>query len=407
MTFGITEPWPGYPPEMNAFRMESGVGAPTWIASAEMWALFAGLTGEAIAVMMAEIASLTANWNGPAAIQLTMATGPHFAWLGLMEAIAAFNAMSCFAVVEAYALATGTMIPVPVITANRVAELTAEATNFFGINEGLILFLNQQYGQYWVENATNMVTYDEAVSIATIPKPSFPPPPLSDAGQAVGQLAETMALSPSSMTDPIMSGLQESLQGPSNAAGAPMDMMEKFVSAGPQLLQGPGQALQQAGSSLTSPIQSLTSPLQSLFSEFGGNAENAEAVTGAGPWTPAFASASSSDMSGQNVTGAGPAPIIGGNLAGGSMLGNYPNSGAGTNPVVKSQQIFTGVPTASSRSDMSLTSNTTGAAPVGGGMPMAPHGAGALANANSGAQRRDADLVMSLNPVGGTSDRRT
>lgn len=403
----LTEPWPGYPPELNAGRMETGVGAPTWGASAAMWSTFAALVVEAGAVILAEITAVTANWNGLAPMQLTAVTGPFLGWLAEMEAVAAANALSCLGVAEAYAVATNTMIPTPIITANRVAELTAESTNFFGINEGLILFLNQQYGQYWVENGGTMLSYDEAVQLATLPKPSSPPPPLSDAGQALGVASDALSQSPSSLVDPALSGIQQvSSTGPSPATQAPSDIMQSMMSSAPQLLQAPGQLLQQSGSSLTSPMQSLMSPVQSLMSEFGGSTHNPETLTGAGPWSSTFASpatmSNAESMTGTSVAGTGGGAILGGGLNGGSMLGAYPASGNG---LVKSQQVFSGVPTTATRPELSLTANSAPMA-SGGGMPMVPPGA-AAAHGATGTQRRDSDLVMSLNPVGGEPpDRR-
>lgn len=394
--------------------METGVGTATWASSAAMWTTFAGLVTEAMAVMAAELGTITANWHGVAPAKLSAAMAPFLGWLGQMNAVAAANALSCLGVAEAFAVANGGLIPVPAVNANRVSEMIAEATNFFNINGGLILFLNQQYGQYWAQNATTMLTYDQAVQLATIPKPSTPPPPLADAAGATDMVAEAASLASSSVTDPILSGMQQAGQAPQSAATAgqaPADMAQSMMGMAPQLLSAPTEALgklggQGGGSPL--PFESLLSPFQSLFSDLGGSTTNSEAFGGAGPLSTAFVNpAGPAGMNGTPVTAGGGGAALGGGL-GGSMLGPHGAYGSNAmNPGVKSQQVFSGVPTSRSEPAVLVGNGPIGGA--GGGMPMMPGaGAAAAANANnSGTHRRDGDLIVALNPVGGTPpDRR-
>lgn len=396
-----TEPWAGYPPELNAGRIETGVGEPTWVASAGMWTTFASLVGEAMAAWAAEVAAIAANWQGSAPIQLTAVTAPFMAWLMEMEAVAAANALACYGVSEAFAIVNGSLIPTPAVNANRISEMIAEATNFFNINSGLILFLNQQYGQYWTQNAGAMLSYDEAVQIATLPKPSTPPPPLSDSAQALQAAADAGQLATSSVTDPMLSALQQGGQGSSSAAQAPTELIQSMAGSAPQLLQAPMQALQGGGGS--NPLSNLMSPFESLLTSFGGNTDSPEALTGGGPWSSTFAppGGALADVTGggasSSMSTGGGSGALGGGL-GGSMLSQGPYSASGS--LVKSQQVFSGVPTGNTRSDLAVSSSPAPAvAPGGAGMgSMMPHAAGAN---NGSAQRRDSDLVIALNPIGG------
>lgn len=172
------EPWGLYPPEINAGRYESGVGAPTWVASALKWTAFAGLVAESNAVFGAQVVSLTGNWEGVASNSYAAATAPFAAWLADMQTLALTNAAAEWEVLQAYGVGMATMVPLPIIIANRIAARTAQIIGVLGMPNTEMVRLEIEYAAYWVHNALVMTGYDVAVNTATAPKPAPPPPPL-------------------------------------------------------------------------------------------------------------------------------------------------------------------------------------------------------------------------------------
>lgn len=363
------EPWTAYIPEINAGRFEVGTGPESWMTSSTMWLGFATMVAEAMGIFAAQCAEMGVNWQGSAPTAMGAAAMEFMEWLGEMEVAAIANASACAAVATAYAAGQGSMIPLAAVNANRVAELTAEMTNFMGINSGLILFLNGQYGDFWGQNGATMMTYDEAVTTATLPKPVRPPPPLASLAGASSQLADAAAQAAAkagigAASQDAMSGLGQSVgevgQGGSSAGAqgsSLMGSMGQFVSM-------PGQLAGQAGSmagQLGSPAQTLLSPFTSLLSNMGGNMNATDAAAFGGMTGPSAAAA----FDGGSAVSSGGTGMggFGGGL-GGAMtpVGNYMGA---SGPAPRSVRVFSGV--ATQESELAPVA-PAGAAGSGGGL---------------------------------------
>jgi len=404
-----TEPWEAYLPEFNAIRQELGPGVATWLASGSMWSTLASMVAEAAAAFGAEVGAVGTNWQGLSQVQLVAAVPPFMSWLAMAGGVAAANALAAYGVAEAFAISQGTMVPTPLITQNRISELIAEATNFFGINTGLIALLNGEYTGFWTNNAATMMSYDEAVQLATIPKPITPPPPLANAMSAAAQGAESTAMAAANQgTQAATQAASQAQQPASTAAEAPassaQSMMSSMLGSGGQLLSAPTQALGSGPQSLTQPLQSMMQPFQSLLGQFGGNAQDAGAFV-AGPPSSAFPGANaafSGTPSGDMSAGGGGAPVAsGGGIPAGSMLSNaYPYGNLGG---IKSQDVFTGVPARGAVPAANFTPG--GSMPAGGGMAPMMHGPG---KDGSSSTHRDSDtvLVADVAPVPAMHDAR-
>ena len=188
-----TEPWATYPPELNAGRLTTGPGPATWEATATQWTTLAALVAEQAAVLDTIRTGFIDNWHGNSGAAIVEAFQPYRDWLHTMADIAISNANAAHAVTAAYASALGSMIPLTLVTANRVAaraaEGTAQAASAVAMVPGMgeiagpvaaqatasSAELESQYAGMWAENSTVMNTYDEAVKTATIPQ--VPPPP--------------------------------------------------------------------------------------------------------------------------------------------------------------------------------------------------------------------------------------
>lgn len=217
------EPWGLYPPEVNAGRYESGVGPTAWMVAAAEWAVQVGLVAEAIAVLGLQTGAATGNWEGAASRQFGAASVPFAAWLGEMEAMAASNAKACADVVAAWMAGHGSMIPLPVIVANRVAARTAQVIGMLGAPNTEMVRLELEYSAFWAQNAATMTSYDIAANAATVVKPvPLPPPLVLDAAPGA-----------SAMADAVGNAMQQGQQ-------SMMSGGRSMASAGNRMLSGPG-----------------------------------------------------------------------------------------------------------------------------------------------------------------------
>lgn len=374
------EPWTAYIPEINAGRFEVGTGPESWMTSSTMWLGFATMVGEAMGIFTAQCAEMGVNWQGSAPTAMGAAAMAFMEWLGEMEVAAIANASACAAVASAYAAGQLSMIPTLAVNANRASELTAEMTNFLGVNSGLILALNGQYGDFWAQNGATMLTYDEAVTTATLPKPVRTPPPLASLAGASSQLADAAAQAAAkagigTASQEAMSGLGQSVgevgQGGASAGSQGGSLMNSASS----FLSMPGQFAGQAGSmvgQLGSPAQSLLSPFTSLLSNMGGNVNATDAAAFGGMTGPSAAGAFDGSAVSSGGTGMGG---FGGGL-GGAMtpVGNYMGA---SGPAPRSVRVFSGVATQESELAPAAPAGAAGSGGGlygGGGMTPAAHG---------------------------------
>lgn len=231
-------PWGTFPPEFNVGLFESGTGPGTWLFNALQWRAAAALITEQQVILGAITADLLANWQGDSGPSVVAAFTPYENWLVEMQAVAMENATAADAVVSAYMAALGSMVPLPLISANRVAAKMAEATTqaataamavpgagvaAAGVaaqSAATSAELEAQYAGMWTTNGTSMTTHDAAVTGATIPKiPGLSPEiVISGVHGHVGTIGD--AIRAFGGSDDIVSQVQSQVQGAAQQAQA-------------------------------------------------------------------------------------------------------------------------------------------------------------------------------------------
>src|SRR5690625_1783640 len=288
------EAWGGYMPEVNSGRWEAGTGPETWATAAEVWTNFAEIVLTAGTALVGEIALMTGTTlTGITAVSMMASSVPFFGWLAEMEATALMHAAACATVAESWATASAGIIPLPMVNQNRITEANLEATNFFGINTPAIAELDREYGQFWAQDASSMMSYDSAVTLATTPKMVSPPPPLTNLGQGaaqsaaqLGQAASSAAQNAQSLSNVPEQMSQAASQG-ANQGGdlsSVMGSMTQAAQAAMQALRAVGQTNPLTSMGLQA--QAFVGRLQSMFGQFmGGPQQGAglgSAFSGAG-----------------------------------------------------------------------------------------------------------------------------
>ena len=396
-----TETWSGYPPEMNSGRWEAGTGPASWEAAALLWTDFAAIVMAAATELVTTIGMLTGvTITGLSSVAMMSSSVPFFGWLATMEAHALLQAAACQTVALAWATATTGIIPLPVVTQNRITEAHAEATNFFGVNTPLIGELNREYAQFWTQDGAYMMTYDEAVSLATKPKMAPPPPPLSSAAKAAGDAAQGLAevgantAQNASKLGDTASQFSDAASQTGSSASDPMSSMMGMASQTGGQMGGQFQ-------SLTQPLQSLTQPLQSMLGQFSGGPQFGQGLDGA--FSPSSLGAAtgglplSSGMSGGGAGMGGGGGGMGGAMGGGGAMGSMNGSGS----KLSSSSTLSGVPGPS----MGAGSKMGGNGMMGGG-GMGGAGAGGAGGQGS-SKKAETILAANVEELYGRTDRRS
>lgn len=369
-----TEAWGGYPPEVNAGRWEAGSGPETWLAASTAWTAYAEIVQGVMAGLMAEIGMMTStSIIGTASVAMAVSSIPFFAWLATMEGMALIHAAATAMVAESWATNTAGIIPELVVNQNRVSEATAEATNFMGCNTPLIAELNREYAQFWTQNGTSMMTYDDAVTVATAPKMAPPPPPLSSMGQAAalsaGQIGKAAGQS-AQMASQFSNASSEMGEAMGKTGSSSMGEMSSMMQMPMQMAQSMGQMANP--SSLMQPMQSMMQPLQSLMGQFMNGPQ-----MGGGLGDSTFAGSALGATGGVplGASGGGMGGGVGGGMGGGvGGMGGGLGSLNGSSQSIKPTSNLSGVPGPQLGSGAKLASTQGG---MGGGMGGGRGGGGA------------------------------
>ena len=228
------------PPEVNSVRMYAGAGSTSLTTAASAWnALAAELNSAALGYENVVTQLSSQEWLGPASAAMAAAVSPHVAWMNTTAAQAEQTATQASAAAAAFETAFASVVPPPLIAANRAELAQAVATNVLGQNTGVIAQLEAQYGEMWAQDATAMYSYAGQSAAATKVTPYADPPQIANpAAQANQGAAVTSATGTS--------------------AGTAQSTLSQMVTSTPSTLQNlASPAAKAAADPPTTPLQEL------------------------------------------------------------------------------------------------------------------------------------------------------
>jgi PPE-repeat protein len=179
-----------YPPEINSLRMYTGPGAAPMLTAAQAWQGLAAELHSAASSYQSVVAGLTTGpWQGPASASMAAAAATYVAWLNATAAQAEQTAAQAKAAASAYQTAFTSIVPPPMVAANRSRLTTLVATNIFGRNTQKIAANEAQYAQMWAQDTAAMYEYAASSASATSLTAFNPPQQNTDPGGSTGQAA--------------------------------------------------------------------------------------------------------------------------------------------------------------------------------------------------------------------------
>jgi PPE-repeat protein len=193
------------PPEINSALMYSGAGSGPLLEAATAWdGLAADLEATATQYQTAVTNLTTGPWLGASSTQMATAAEPYIAWMQATAAEAGQTGAQAKAAAAAYQTAYASMVPPPVISANRATLTTLVANNFLGQNTGAIAQNEAEYLEMWIQDALAMDTYNQASTGASAALPAQTAAPMVTSG--TDPMAMSAAAAPASAADPIILG---------------------------------------------------------------------------------------------------------------------------------------------------------------------------------------------------------
>ncbi|MFZ0713676.1 PPE family protein [Mycobacterium sp.] len=171
------------PPEINSALMYQGAGSGPLLEAATAWdGLAADLEATATQYQTAITNLTTGAWLGPSSAHMAAAAEPYIGWLQTTAAEAAQTGAQAKAAAGAYQTAYASMVPPPVITANRAELTTLVSNNFLGQNTGAIAQNEAEYLDMWIQDALGMDTYNLNSTGASAALPAQTAAPLVTSG---------------------------------------------------------------------------------------------------------------------------------------------------------------------------------------------------------------------------------
>ncbi|BAX93046.1 PPE family protein [Mycobacterium shigaense] len=164
------------PPEINSARIVSGPGAAPMLAASLAWRGIAEQLRSAAASHRATIRSLVDRaWLGPSSTEMAVAAASQALWMDTTATSAEEVATAAAGAAAAYQAALTEMVPLELVTANRMRLESLVATNLLGQNAPAIATTNIEYEEMWAQDVVAMSSYAQT-SLATTQLTPFEAP---------------------------------------------------------------------------------------------------------------------------------------------------------------------------------------------------------------------------------------
>ena len=232
------------PPEFNSARIYAGAGSSSLTTAASAWsALAAELNSAALGYENVVTQLSSEEWLGPASASMASAVTPYVTWMNTAATQAQQAATQANAAAAALEQAFASVVPPPLIAANRATLAQAVATNVMGQNSGIIAQLEALYAEYWATDATAMYTYAGQSAAATKVTPFTPAPQVADPTATAKQAASNASAT-------------------GTAAGTAQSTLQQAVTTTPNQIQSLASPITNAA---TGPPSSTYGPLWFLL----------------------------------------------------------------------------------------------------------------------------------------------
>ena len=200
------------PPEVSSALIYSGPGSSSLTSAAAAWnALAAELasTAQGMDKVVSQLAS--ESWLGPTSAAMVAAVQPYVSWVSTTAGQAEHAAAQAQSAAAAFETVFASVVPPPLIAANRAELAQAVQTNILGLNHNVIAQLEAQYGEFWANNASAMYGYAGSSAAATKISSFTDAPAIANPAAALSSTASTAA-TPATSVQSYLQGILTNVQ---------------------------------------------------------------------------------------------------------------------------------------------------------------------------------------------------
>ena len=198
------------PPEVNSALLYAGPGSTSLTTAASAWnALAAELNSAALGYGNVATQLSSEEWMGPASANMAAAVQPYVEWMTTTSLAAEQAAAQAQSAAAAFEAAFASVVPPPLIAANRATLAQAVQANIFGQYNSLIAQLEAQYGEMWAQDSSAMYSYAGQSATAAQVTHFTTAPAIANPAAALTQAANSAA--PNSIVGQLQLFLQQTI----------------------------------------------------------------------------------------------------------------------------------------------------------------------------------------------------
>jgi len=201
------------PPEVSSALIYAGPGSSSMVAAASAWnAVAAELASTAQGIDKVVVQLAGESWLGPSSAAMAAAVQPYVSWITTTAGQAEHAAAQASAAAAAFETVFASVVPPPLIAANRAELAQAVSTNVLGLNNGVIAQLESQYAEFWSQNASAMYSYAASSAAATKISSFTEAPAIANPAAALSSAVSSGTASPATSVQSWIQGLLTNVQ---------------------------------------------------------------------------------------------------------------------------------------------------------------------------------------------------
>ncbi len=201
------------PPEVSSALIYSGPGSSSLTSAAAAWNSVAAelaSTAQGLDTVVTQLAS--ESWLGPTSAAMVAAVQPYVSWVSTTAGQAEHAAVQAQSAAAAFETVFASVVPPPLIAANRAELAQAVQTNILGLNQNVIAQLEAQYAEFWSQNATALYGYASSSAAATKISSFTEAPAIANPAAALTSAATSTTTTPATSIQSWIQGLLTNVQ---------------------------------------------------------------------------------------------------------------------------------------------------------------------------------------------------
>ena len=223
------------PPEVSSALIYSGPGSSSLTSAASAWnAVAAELasTAQGLDTVVSQLAS--ESWLGPSSAAMVAAVQPYVSWVTTTAGQAEHAAAQAQSAAAAFETVFASVVPPPLIAANRAELAQAVQTNLLGLNNNVIAQLEAQYAEFWSQNASALYGYAPPRRRRPRSRSFTEAPAIANPASALTSAVKSATATPATSVQSYIQGLLTNVQARIQSPDRPVHRQHGDVKIGAQ-----------------------------------------------------------------------------------------------------------------------------------------------------------------------------